>query len=173
MKKATPILAIIFLLFLLCQCKINKHERLVKETAFNYVDDKNDTLNYELQLMNQKTWEEAKKYNDLITDTSFLQVRGEMSDSAIDPLTGKGWNKDYAYNQVIYLKAVERAKKYLSVNSNHFVLDLKSGAEINVSEDLYQYIVNLFRNWNLWVQKGEYEIVKTKEGYFDISPIIK
>lgn len=173
MKKGTAILTIIFLSFILCQCKIKKQDKVVKETTFNYVDDKNGTQNNEFKSMNQKAWEEANKCKALITDKTFLQTRGKMSDSAIDPLTGKGWNKDYAFNQVIYLKALERARKHLSVNDNRFIFDLKSGAEFNVSEDIYQYIINVFKNWNLWVEKGEYKIIKAEDGYYNISPLIK
>lgn len=53
-----------------------------------------------------------------------------MSDKAIDPLIPEGWNNDYAYNQVVYLKAMERVKRHLSVKDNQFICSLKSGKKI-------------------------------------------
>ena len=37
--------------------------------------------------------------------------------------------KDYAFNQVVYLKALQRAQKHLSVVNGQLVCDLKSGTE--------------------------------------------
>ena len=67
--------------------------------------------------------------------------------------------------------AIDRAKKFLSVENNQLVLNLKSGAEINIAEDLFQYIVGLFNDWNKWVKEGRCKIVKNKEGYYDIETI--
>ena len=49
-------------------------------------------------------WEEANSYKTSITDTTFLKTRGTMSYAAIDLFTGRGFNKDYAFNQVVYLR---------------------------------------------------------------------
>ena len=67
--------------------------------------------------------------------------------------------------------AIDRAKKFLSVENNQLVLNLKSGAEINIAEDLFQYIVGLFNDWNKWVKEGRCKIVKNEEGYYDIETI--
>ena len=79
--------------------------------------------------------------------------------------------EDRAYNQTVYVIAIDRAKKFLSVENNQLVLNLKSGAEINIAEDLFQYIVGLFNDWNKWVKEGRCKIVKNKEGYYDIETI--
>ena len=81
-----------------------------------------------------------------------------------------GLNEDRAYNQTVYLIAVDRAKKFLSVENDQLVLNLKSGAEINIAEDLFQYITGLFDDWNKWVKEGKSKIIKTEEGYYDIEP---
>ena len=47
---------------------------------------------------------------------------------------------------------------------------LKSGAEINIAEDMYQYIIRLFVDWNKWVKEGKFKIIKIEEGYYDIEP---
>ena len=79
--------------------------------------------------------------------------------------------EDRAYNQTVYVIAIDRAKKFLSVENNQLVLNLKSGAEINIAEDLFQYIVGLFNDWNKWVKEGRCKIVKNEEGYYDIETI--
>lgn len=119
----------------------------------------------------KKAWEEAHKYRATITDSVFLKTTVPMSDQAIDYLTLTGWNMDYAYNQVVYLAALERAKKHLAVKNNQLILNLKSGAEINVSDDLFQYIAEfVISNWNELIRKGIVEIEKTDKGYYDIVP---
>lgn len=115
-------------------------------------------------------WEEAHHYRATITDSTFLSTKGVMSDKAITSLVSGGWNKNYAYNQVVYLEALERAKRHLSVKDNKFVYPLKSGKEINISEDLHQYICRLFEDWNRWVADGRCEISKDKNGFYDIIP---
>lgn len=116
-------------------------------------------------------WEEANNYRSTITDTVFLKVRGQMSHSAIDPLNGSGWNKDYAYNQVVYMAALGRAKKHLSVEDNQFKYNVKSGAEINISEDLHLFITNVFTDWNKLIEEGQFMIVKDDEDIYDIRPV--
>ena len=119
----------------------------------------------------EKMWEEANTYKASITDTTFLKTRGEMSYAAIDPLTGQGVNKNYAFNQVVYLKALQRAQKHLSVVKDQLKCDLKSGAEIYISEDLYLFIVNLFEDWNTWLKSGRFEIEKDEQGLYTVSPM--
>lgn len=115
-------------------------------------------------------WEEANRYRATITDHTFLRTRGIMSDKAIAPLASVGWNKNYAYNQVTYLKALERAKRHLIVKDNQYICLLKSGKEINISEDIYQYICRLFNDWSRWVADGRCKITKDKNGFYDIAP---
>lgn len=78
--------------------------------------------------------EEARKLRASITDTTFLKTKRPMSDDAIGPYNyHTGLNEDRAYNQTVYLIAVDRAKKFLSVENDQLVLNLKSGAEINIA----------------------------------------
>lgn len=119
---------------------------------------------------NKLLWEKAYQYRATITDSTFLKTKGSMSDKAVDPLTSGGWNNNYAHNQVVYLKALERAKRYLSVKDNQFIYPLKSGEEINVSEDIHQYICGLFEDWNRWVTDGRCKITKDENGFYDIAP---
>lgn len=123
------------------------------------------------RLNGKKLWEEANKYRASITDTTFLQTRGAMSDQIIDALASDGWNNDYAFNQVVYLKALERARKHLSLKDNQLVCHLKSGKDIRIAEDLYEYILALFKDWNKWVKEGRCKIVKDEEGGYEVVPV--
>lgn len=78
-------------------------------------------------------WEKANKYKASITDTTFLRTKGEMSDAAIDP-----FNPNYAFNQVVYLKALERARKHLSFQNDQLVFLIKKGSDIYIY--IYQKI---------------------------------
>lgn len=130
-----------------------------------------DIKNEEIAAEHKKAWEEARKLRASITDTTFLETKRPMSDDAIGPYNyHTGLNEDRAYNQTVYLIAVDRAKKFLSVENDQLVLNLKSGAEINIAEDLFQYITGLFDDWNKWVKEGKSKIIKTEEGYYDIEP---
>ena len=123
------------------------------------------------RLDSKKLWEEANKYRASVTDTTFLKTKGAMSDQAIDALTPNGWNNDYAFNQVVYLKALERARKHLSLRDNQLVCNLKSGKDIRIAEDLYEYILALFKDWNRWVKEGRCRIVKDEEGGYEVVPV--
>lgn len=131
-------------------------------------DDETDSLR---EQEHKKAWEGANKYRATITDSVYLNATVPMSDQAIAYLTPTGWNMDYAYNQVVYLKALERAKTHLVIKQNQLILNLKSGAEINISDDLFQYIAGfVVSNWNELIRKGIVEIEKTDKGYYDIVP---
>ena len=54
-----------------------------------------------------------------------------MSDAAID-----AFNPNYAFNQVVYLKALERAKKHLSFQNNQLAFPIKNGSEIYIYQKI-------------------------------------
>lgn len=145
-----------------------------KEAEFKilYRQVQEDIRNEEISSEHKKAWEEARKVRESITDSTFLKTKRPMSDDAIGPYNyHTGLMEDRAYNQTVYVIAIDRAKKFLSVENNQLVLNLKSGAEINIAEDLFQYIVGLFNDWNKWVKEGRCKIVKNEEGYYDIETI--
>lgn len=143
-------------------CLLINEERNKKENS-------SDGISVSLNHPNSKLlWEEAYQYQATITDSTFLKTKGIMSDKAIAPLVSGGWNNNYAYNQVVYLKALERAKRHLSVKDNQFIYPLKSGEEINISEDIHQYIYRLFEDWNRWIADGQCKITKDENGFYDI-----
>lgn len=115
-------------------------------------------------------WEDANKYKASITDTTFLKTKGEMSYSAIDMLTGEGFNEQYAFNQVVYLKALERARKHLSFQNGQLVFLIKNGSDIYISEDLYKFISETFNLWNEQLKSGNFELKKDEKGLYDLYP---
>lgn len=148
-----------------------KQIRLLINEERNKKENSTDSISVSISQPDSKLLrEEAYQYRATITDSTFLKTKGIMSDKAIDPLVSGGWNKDYAYNQVVYLKALERAKRHLSVKDNKFIYPLKSGNEINISEDIHQYICRLFEDWNRWVADGRCKIAKDENGFYDIIP---
>lgn len=163
MKKIQYLLITVLLPILLCQCTIKKSTSTGNNNNTHDVVDSTDTA----QINSKIAWEKANKYKASITDTTFLQTKEKMSDIAIDP-----FNPNYAYNQVVYLKALERAKKHLLVRDNQFIYSIDSGKDILISEDLYQYIIKVFKDWNKGIKEKQYKIIKTDDGY-DIEPIIQ
>lgn len=115
-------------------------------------------------------WEDANKYKASITDTTFLKTKGEMSYSAIDMLTGEGFNEQYAFNQVVYLKALERARKHLSFQNGQLVFLIKNGSDIYISEDLYKFISETFNLWNEQLKSRNFELKKDEKGLYDLYP---
>lgn len=119
-------------------------------------------------LKRKAMWNEARKYGESITDTTFLKTKGKMSDAAVDP-----FNPNYAFNQVVYLKALERAKKYLSLKNNQLIFNLKNGKDIYITEDLYDFISGTFDLWNTQLKSGKFELRKDEKGLYDLYPITK
>lgn len=135
-----------------------------KSNKENYADV-TDTI-FEEEIL----WKEANEYRASISDTTFLRTRGIMSYAAIDMYTGEGFNKNYAFNQVVYLKALDRARKFLVLENNKLKFNVKSGKDIYISEDLYLFISDLFNRWNKWLESGSYEILKDEQGLYTVLP---
>lgn len=111
-----------------------------------------------------KMMEKANRYRESITDTTYLQTTVEMSYSAIDALKAEGYNDDYIYNQVIYIAALNRARKYLSEQDGKLICSLSSPEEINVRKDLYDFILGVFMQWNEMLDTGNFKIIKDEKG---------
>lgn len=174
MKKNICNLLILVLLFILfCQCKQAQRTKVYAGQNPQTIEE-DEKRNIDITQKNKQAWEEATKVRDSITDTTFLKTKQPMSDDAIAPYDyHTGLVGDRAYNQIVYVKALERAKKRLAFDGKQVMLNVKSGAEINISEDLYKYICELFNCWNTWLKSGKYKIEKTEQGYYEIMPIPK
>lgn len=153
-----------------CNGKSNKENHAdVTDTVFDAispVDNETDSL---IKLEGENLWKEANRYK-AITDTTFLRTRGIMSYAAIDMYTGEGLNKNYAFNRIVYLKALDRARKFLTVADDRLKFNVKSGKEIHISEDLYLFISDLFNGWNKWLESGSHEILKDEQELYTVLP---
>lgn len=116
-----------------------------------------------------KMMEKANRYRESITETTYLQTTVEMSNSAIDALNTDGYNDDYLYNQVIYLAALDRARKYLSEKDGKLICSLSSPEDINVRKDLYDFILDVFRQWNDMLDTGDFKIIKDEKGLLTVA----
>lgn len=96
-----------------------------------------------------------------------------MNDRAIDLIDDEtGLVGDNAYNRKVYVSAVERLKKNSYINDNQVYTSVKSGAEINMAEDLFDYLIKvLFKDWNTALSEGRYKVVIKEKGDFYIEPI--
>lgn len=136
--------------------------------------EENEQENIMIEFENRKAWEEAYKIRTSITDSDFLITKRPMSDDAIAPINyHTGFVEDRAYNQVIYVLALERAKKHLTLQNDKLVLKIKSGSEINIAEDLFQFIVMVVDSWDEFIKDGLLRIVKTNDGSYDVEPVPK
>lgn len=171
MKTEMPYILVCCLFLIGCSGKNNKENHVdVTDTIFESispVDNETDSL---IKLERENLWKEANRYKASITDTTFLQTRGIMSYAAIDMYTGEGFNRNYAFNQIVYLKALDRAKKFLSVENDRLKFNIKSGKEIHISEDLYLFISDLFNEWNKWLESGSHKILKDEQGLYTVLP---
>jgi len=163
MKKVVTYLLIAPLLFLHYQCSSKENQRQISS------EQTEAQLNAEIERQNRQTWEEALQLT--FSDTDFLQTKQPMCDDAIAPYDyHTGLVGDKAYNRIVYIKALERAQKHLIAENNQLFLNLTSGADIHISEDLFQYIAELFTDWNQWIEEEKFTIIKNENGYYDIAP---
>lgn len=155
--------SVVCLSFLLCRCEN-------KETQSQVPAEKvNEQENTEIMAENTRERNEASALQ--FADTDFLKTKQPMSLDAIAPYDYQtGLVGDNAYNARVYIIALERAKKKLTLDYDTLALTIKSGAEIKIAEDLYQFIVWVIGTWNDWVREGRFEIIQTAEGYYDLSP---
>lgn len=154
-----------------CNGKSNKENHAdVTDTVFDAISPVDNETDGLTKLEGENLWKEANRYKASITDTTFLRTRGIMSYAAIDMYTGEGLNKNYAFNRIVYLKALDRARKFLTVADDRLKFNVKSGKEIHISEDLYLFISDLFNEWNKWLESGSHEILKDEQGLYTVLP---
>lgn len=141
-------------------------------------DTLNRRINFRMQdslthLGMKKLWAEARAYKATITDTTFLQTKGTMSYAAIDMMNGYGLNPFHAYNQVVYLTALDRFRSRLTERNGRLVMPDCQAEELYMSDDLLQFIKSLFKDWNLWIKEGRCRLVKDERGFYTVEPVEK
>lgn len=140
------------------------YEELNKEINPSY----SDSLT---RLATAQLWKEAREFKKTLTDTTFLKTKGMMSYAAIDAMNANGFNPHYAYNQVVYLKALDRARKKISIKNGHVIFPCQRGKDLNISDNLFLFIQSLFKEWNQWLDTGKYQLVKDEEGLYTVEPL--
>lgn len=140
------------------------YEELNKEINPSY----SDSLT---RLVTARLWKEAKEFKKTLTDTTFLKTKGMMSYAAIDVMNANGFNPHYAYNQVVYLKALDRARKKISIKNGHVIFSCQRGKDLNISDNLFLFIQSLFKEWNQWLDTGKYQLVKDEDGLYTVEPL--
>lgn len=169
MKKRISSLLVVCLSLLLYQCDTNNEPQTNKEMHEVVAVTTGD---FTIIKENKQAREEAEKI--VFSSSDYLKTKQVMSDDAIAPFDYKtGLVGDKAYNIKVYVTALERVKKNLSVKDNQLIIKSKSGAELNMSEDLFSYISQLICTWNDLIKKGKFSILKVGEGYYDIEPVIE
>ena len=140
------------------------YEELNKEINPSY----SDSLT---RLATARLWKEAKELKKTLTDTTFLKTKGMMSYATIDVMNANGFNPHYAYNQVVYLKALDRARKKISIKNGHVIFPCQRGKDLNISDNLFLFIQSLFKEWNQWLDTGKYQLVKDEDGLYTVEPL--
>ncbi|EJX08719.1 hypothetical protein EVA_03155 [gut metagenome] len=140
------------------------HETLNRETSRSYQDSL-------FQLITSQLRQEANDYQTTLTDTTFLKTKGMMSHAAIDVLNGSGFNRHAYYNQVIYLEALDRARRRLSIQNGQVVFPCHTGKELNMAEDLFLFIQSFFEDWNRWLKTDKYLLIKDEKGLYTVVPV--
>ena len=145
MKKFLVYCLIISLPFFLYQCDNNN------EVLENQTDKMKDELvavttnDFTIVTENRQAREEADKL--VFSASDFLQTKEPMSDNAIAPFDYKtGLVGDKAYNIKVYITALERVQKNLSVVDGRLTINVNSGFELNMAEDLICTLQTLYQN---------------------------
>lgn len=98
-------------------------------------------------------------------DSVYLIIKDDLSN--LDSLAPNLWK-----NVDVYTKAHNRLIRHLYIKDNKLAWDIKSGVDIKISENIYQYITGCITyNNEKHLPSGDYEIRKNKEdGCYYVFP---
>ena len=88
-------------------------------------------------------------------------------------MNGYGLNPFHAYNQVVYLAALDRFRSRLTERNGRLVMPDCRAKELYMSDDLLQFIKTLFKDWNLWIKESRCRLVKDERGFYTVEPVEK
>ena len=94
------------------------------------------------------------KEETCLSDTVFLKIEGDLNDLQV-----------MRPNLDIYYKAQRRMENYLFVEDNQLQWNIKNGAEIYISENIFQFVCNKWNRDNELIKKGHSKIVH-KDGRY-------
>ncbi|MFR6543099.1 MAG: hypothetical protein ACLUPL_11210 [Butyricimonas virosa] len=87
-----------------------------------------------------------------------------------------GFEGDLIYPEVIwgnvdtYLRAFERMKAHLKLKDGALVWNIKNGDELNISENIFEYVTGWWSRQNEKLNSGDYKLEIQENGYY-IVPI--
>lgn len=93
-------------------------------------------------------------------DTAFLCIEGDLNENP-----ALLWR-----NQEIYLKALNRLEARVRVEDNRFVWDFETAEEMHVSQNLFEYILNIWKDYNERLAGGEEEVYVNDVGHYCLRP---
>lgn len=93
-------------------------------------------------------------------DTVFLSIEGDLNENP-----ALLWR-----NQEIYLKALNRLEARVRVEGNRFVWDFKTAEEVRMSQNLFEYILNIWKDYNQRLAGGEEEVYVNDVGHYCLRP---
>ena len=86
-----------------------------------------------------KTEESVGRWTEIYRDSVFLGIEGEDLDVLF--MEAKVSNR-------VYSRAVERLNKGLHIQGDTLYLDVRNGAEVKVSENIYDYVARMIMHGN-------------------------
>lgn len=97
-------------------------------------------------------------YNQLYKDSVFLEIEGDLYDPAVI------WG-----NVETYMAAYNRMKCHLKLTNNQLNWDFISGKELNISENIFKYVTDIWKRENQQVRSKNFKLIY-KEGDYLIVP---
>ena len=133
--------------------RIKGHLSNMKLTDPNYTKDQSKTeISDSDQITLSSSYPKLKFWSGeevCYKDSTFLGCKGDLQ------------------NDSIRQKALERMKRHLKVKNNRLTWNLKNGAQIKVSENIYNYIIRAWKQENTRLETGMYAIMEDdKRNYF-------
>lgn len=90
-------------------------------------------------------------------DSVFLGFEGDLHDPELL------WA-----NMDIYSPAYERMKRFLIINDNHLRWNIKEASDINISENIFDYIVSCWETTNRKLEEGIYKLEVLENNYYTL-----
>lgn len=138
----------------------------VGENVFNYIIGKWERENVKLRnrLLVHRGDEMRDNLGDLISyrDSVFLEIEGNLNHP--DTI----WRaKD------TWIKALERLERHLKVENNLLTWNVKEGRQINMGENVFHFIIEMWERDNARVRTGRYKLKHVGENRYVAVPIVE
>ena len=98
---------------------------------------------------------------EMYADSVFLGFEGDLCYPEIS------WG-----NVDVYLSAFDRMKAHLKVKDDRLTWDFRRGADLNISENIYEYVIGVWQRQNEKLDSGEYRLELVGDNY-TIEPIVQ